>query len=47
MDGLFEGQKQTPAAGLAMWEEGVCECHRTRILNRGSGGQGQLDVGFI
>ena len=26
---------------------GVCECHRTRILNRGSGGRGQPGVGFI
>ncbi len=28
-------------------KKGVCKCHRTVILNRGSGGQGQLDVGFI
>ncbi|WP_315127720.1 hypothetical protein [Comamonas antarctica] len=26
---------------------GVCKFHQTGILNRGSGGQGQLDVGFI
>jgi hypothetical protein len=27
--------------------KGVCKCHRTGILNRGSGGLGQPGVGFI
>jgi hypothetical protein len=35
----------SPKAGDV--REGVCECHRTGILNRGSGGLGQPDVGFI
>ena len=26
---------------------GVGECHRTVILNRGSGGRGQSDFGFV
>ena len=29
------------------FEKGVCKCHWTGILNRGSGGQGQTGVGFI
>jgi hypothetical protein len=28
-------------------KKGVCECHRAVILNQGSGGRGQSNVGFV
>ena len=31
----------------ARQEKGVCEYHRTVILNRGSGGRGQCSFGFV
>jgi len=42
-------QKRTPQSNspAAVIHVGVCKFHQTGILNRGSGGQGQLDVGFI
>ena len=28
-------------------KKGVCECNRAVILNQGSGGRGQSNVGFV
>ena len=37
----------TIGAGPAERVKGVCKCHRTGILNRGSGGRGQPHIGSV
>jgi len=43
-DGV-RGLLNTDQAGTL--EKGVCDCHWTVILNRGSGGRGQSGFGFV
>jgi hypothetical protein len=42
-----DNKKPGAPLGCAGSGSGVCKDHQAVILNRGSGGQGQPDVGFI